>query len=295
MTQGEARSGFGKTDALLFLMALIWGVNFSVIKYGTQVFSPLAFAGLRVGIAATVLLLVATLRSRKFPAPREILALIGLGVIGNGLYQLLFIEGISRTSVGNAALIVAAAPAFIAVASRLGGVEQVRRKTLAGVALSVSGVALVLLGSTRADAGHATLAGTMLVFGGVLCWTAFTVLLQPYAQRLDPIHLSAFTMLGGSLPMLVATPRALAATRWGDVSLSAWAAVFYASVISMVVAYLFWYRGLRVLGPTRTAVYGNLQPVIAIAVAWIFLHETPTAWQGIGTATIMTGLFLTRT
>lgn len=295
MTQGQTRSGFGKTDALLFLMALIWGVNFSVVKYGTQVFSPLAFAGLRVGIAATVLLSIAALRSRKFPAPREVLALVALGVIGNGLYQLLFIEGISRTRVGNAALIVAAAPAFIAVASRLGGVEQVRRKTLAGVALSVSGVALVLLGSTRADTGQATLAGTTLVFGGVLCWTAFTVLLQPYAQRLDPIHLSAFTMLGGSLPMLVATPRALAATLWGDVTAPAWAAVFYASVISMVVAYLFWYRGLRVLGPTRTAVYGNLQPVIAIAVAWIFLHETPTAWQGIGTATIMTGLFLTRT
>jgi drug/metabolite transporter (DMT)-like permease len=63
----------------------------------------------------------------------------------------------------------------------------------------------------------------------------------------------------------------------------------------MGVAYLFWYRGLRVLGPTRTAVYSNLQPVIAIIVAWVFLHEAPTIWQGVGTGTIMTGLFLTRT
>ena len=46
------------------------------------------------------------------------------------------------------------------------------------------------------------------------------------------------------------------------------------------IAYLFWYRGLRVLGPTRTAVYGNLQPVIAIIVAWLFLKEAPTLVAG---------------
>jgi len=294
MTDGKAFFGFGKTDALLFLMALIWGVNFSVVKYATEVFSPLAFTGLRVGVAAGVLLLIASLRSQQWPSVRDMFVLVALGILGNGVYQLLFIEGISRTRVANAALMVAAAPAFIAVASRVGGIERVRRRTLAGVALSVSGVALVVLGTTRGSAGMATIAGTALVLLGVLCWTAFTVLLQPYARRLDPVHLSALTMLGGLLPMLVATPRALMATDWKAVSLPAWGAVFYASVVSMVIAYLFWYRGLRVLGPTRTAVYGNLQPVIAIAVAWIFLHESPTVWQGIGTGTIMTGLFLTR-
>jgi drug/metabolite transporter (DMT)-like permease len=51
---------------------------------------------------------------------------------------------------------------------------------------------------------------------------------------------------------------------------------------------------MRVLGPTRTAMYANLQPAIAILVAWVFLREMPTVWQGIGTVTIMGGLFLTR-
>ena len=81
----------------------------------------------------------------------------------------------------------------------------------------------------------------------------------------------------------------------GEHGPAVWVSVFYASVISMVVAYLFWNRGLRVLGPTRTAVYSNLQPAIAIIVAWIFLNESPTLWQGVGTGTIMTGIFLTRT
>ena len=216
-------------------------------------------------------------------------------MLGNGFYQLLFVEGVSRTKVGNAALIVAAAPALIAIASRVGGVERVSKRVNAGIALSLGGVVLVVLGSAHSNNGGGTFLGTVLVFCGTLCWTAFTVLLQPFARRIDPVQLSAFTMVGGTLPLVFATPRALIATDWSKVGFAAWGAVFYASVISMGLAYIFWYRGLRVLGPTRTAVYSNLQPVIAIAVAWMFLHEAPTIWQGIGTATIMSGLYLTRT
>jgi drug/metabolite transporter (DMT)-like permease len=293
--ESQTHAGFGKTDALLLLMALIWGVNFSVVKFATEVMSPLAFTGLRVMLAAVVLLSLVFVRGGTFPTRREILTLMTLGMLGNGLYQILFVEGVARTKVGNAALIVAAAPAFIAIMRRAGGIERVGRRVLLGIALSLGGVIIVVLGSAHASNGNVTLLGTLLVFLGTLCWTTFTVLLQPYARRLDPIQLSAFTMLGGSLPLLIATPRALIATDWSRLGIQGWGAVFYASVISMGVAYLFWYRGLRVLGPTRTAVYSNLQPVIAILVAWVFLHEAPTVWQGVGTATIMTGLFLTRT
>jgi len=294
MTDSHPQTRFGKTDALLLLMALIWAVNFSVIKFATGVFSPLAFTGLRVALAAAVLLLITAIQRKKWPQRRDILVLIALGVIGNGIYQLLFIEGLSRTKVANAALMIAAAPAFIMIASRIRGLEQLKWRTIAGVGVSISGVALVILGSTRTESPSGTTLGTLLVFSGVFCWAIFTVFLQPYAKRVDPVQISALTMLGGTLPMMIATPRALLATNWGAIGPGAWGALFYASIVSMVIAYLFWYRGLRVLGPTRTAVYGNLQPAIAIAVAWIFLHEAPTMWQGIGTGTIMTGLFLTR-
>ncbi len=295
MTSQTNAAGFGKTDALLLLMAVIWGVNFSIVKFGTEVMSPMAFTGLRVMLAAVVLLSFAFARKAKLPTRTEILALMALGVIGNGFYQILFVQGISRTKVANAALVVAATPALIAIVSRVRGTDRVNRRVLGGIALSLGGVALVILGSAQAGHGEASLYGTMLVFCGTICWTAFTLMLQPFARRLDPVHLSAFTMLGGSIPMLLFATPALAATDWSRMGWPAWTAVFYASVISMGVAYLFWYRGLRVLGPTRTAVYANLQPVIAITVAWIFLHDAPTVWQGVGTATIMTGLFLTRT
>ena len=295
MPESQTFAGFGKTDGLLFLMALIWGVNFSVVKYATELMQPLAFTGLRVMLAAVVLLAFALARRHKFPSRRDILMLMMLGMLGNGIYQIFFVEGISRTRVGNAALVVAATPALIAISSRIRGVDRVNRKVLGGIALSLLGVAIVVLGSAQSARGTPTFLGTMLVFCGTLCWTAFTVMLQPFARRLDPIHLSAFTMLGGTIPLFIGTSASILSTDWTQFGWAAWGAVLYASVLSMGVAYLFWYRGLRVLGPTRTAVYSNLQPVIAILVAWIFLSETPTMWQGVGAGTIITGLFLTRT
>ena len=289
-----AHPAFGLTDVLLFMMAVIWGINFVVVKYATHVFNPVAFTGLRVGTAAIFLLTVAFARGDLVLPRRDVIGLLLIGMIGNGLYQLFFVHGVARTRAGNAALIVAAAPAFIALFARVRGLERVRRLTLVGIALSVLGVGLVIAGSARPSNGEVTLLGSMLVFCGVMCWSVYTILLQPYTKRIDVARLSAITMVGGAVPLLIASTPALIATDWSVVGPSGWLALFYSSVISMGVAYYFWYRGLRVLGPTRTAVYANLQPIIALAVAWAFLGEIPTIFQGVGAATIVAGVFLTR-
>ena len=296
MADSGARPSFGVTDILLFMMAVIWGINFVVVKYATQVFNPVAFTGLRVGTAALFLLLVALARGRLALPRRDVIGLLMAGVIGNGLYQLFFVHGVARTRAGNAALIVAAAPAFIALFARLRGLERVKRMTLIGIALSMLGVGLVIAGSAKPTNGQTTtLLGSLLVFVGVLCWSVYTIMLQPYTKRIDVFRLSAITMVGGAVPLLIASMPALVDTNWSAVGPGGWWALFYSSVISMGVAYFFWYRGLRVLGPTRTAVYANLQPIIALAVAWAFLGEIPTAFQGVGAATIVAGVFLTRT
>jgi drug/metabolite transporter (DMT)-like permease len=276
-------------------MAVIWGVNFVVVKYATQVFNPVAFTGLRVGAAALFLLSVAFARGWISLPRRDVIGLLLLGVIGNGLYQLFFVHGVARTRAGNAALIVGAAPAIIALFARLRGLERLRRMTFIGIALSVIGVGLVIAGSASPTNGQTTLLGSVLVFGGVLCWTVYTILLQPYTKRIDVFRLSAITMVGGAVPLLIASTPALIATNWSAVGRGGWFALFYSSVISMGVAYFFWYRGLRVLGPTRTAVYSNLQPIIALLVAWAFIGEIPTIFQGVGAVTIIAGVFLTRT
>jgi len=294
MSETEAKKNFTLTDVLLLLMATIWAINFSVVKFGTRSIEPLAFTGLRVGLAAALLIVIALFRSPKWPKWRDTLILLGLGALGNGLYQLFFIEGVSRTRAGNAALIVAAAPAFIAIASRMRGIERASVKIVTGLTLSFVGVGFVVLGSAKSAHGETTLLGSLLVFCGVLCWTAYTVLLQPFTKRMDHIVLSAVAMTGGLIPLIFTTPFSIIRSNWSAVPASAWMALIYSSLVSMVIGYLFWYHGLRTRGPTRTAAYSNLQPMIALAVAWIFLAEIPTPWQIVGVVTIMAGVLLTR-
>ena len=91
-----AHHSFGLTDLLLLTMAVIWGVNFVVVKYATHIFNPVAFTGLRVGTAATFLVAFAYARGGFTLSRHDVLRLLFLGVIGNGLYQLFFVHGVPR-------------------------------------------------------------------------------------------------------------------------------------------------------------------------------------------------------
>lgn len=289
--EGEAR---WVTDLLLLLMATIWGINFSVLKYGTQFVAPLAFNGARIPIAAAAQLgIAAAMRLERVPR-REKWQLIFLGMLGNGVYQVLFILGVVRSRVATAALIIAATPAFIAILGRLLGTERLTRRQWMGIALQIAGCSSVVLGSTRGGAGADSALGVILLLGAGLSWAVYSVALRRVAAQVHTLQLGGYTMLGGAMvTVLVALP-AMMATSWLTLPAGAYGAILYSALIAMVFAYLFWYRGLRILGPTRTAVYSNLQPLIAALVAYLVFREAPTLPQYAGGALVVSGLLLTR-
>jgi drug/metabolite transporter (DMT)-like permease len=288
------RPGVWLTELSLVAMALIWGVNYSVVKFGASLVDPLAYNGVRVALAAALLLLIVVIEREPLPPMRTVATLLALGVLGNGVYQFLFIEGIARTRASDAALVVAATPAFVALIGRARGVERITSRDVLGIVLSVAGIALVVLGTTRMTDGSASLIGDLLVLAGSLAWAMFTVLLKPHTENLSGMQVSAFTMMGGALVLVAVATPSISSADWGAFPAMGWAAFAYSTVFALVIAYYFWYRGVRVIGPTRTAVFSNLQPVIAMLMAWAILHETPTAWQTVGAVSIMTGLLLTR-
>jgi drug/metabolite transporter (DMT)-like permease len=296
MTSQPARPSVLLAEVAVTMMALVWGVNYSVIKYGTGVIPPLAYNSLRVTIGAVALFSIALIWGGKAPSLRDSLTILALGALGNGVYQVFFAEGISRTRAGEAALVVAASPALMALIGRLRGVERVTTRSIAGIAMSISGVGLVVLG--RAASGSAeqggSLFGDLLVLCGSVCWAAYTILLIPYTKRLNGWYILALSMTGGSVVLLLAGGRSLLNLDWAGVPMAAWLAILYGSFGALVFAYMLWYRGVKVLGPTRTALFGNMQTLIALLVAWAMLHERPTAWQIVGAVTILSGAFLTR-
>lgn len=283
------------TDALLVLMATIWAVNYTVAKYGTRSVPPLAYNAVRILMAAVALLAIRRVRAHERLSRRDLLALLALGVLGNGLYQLCFIEGLARSRAGTVALMLAASPAFVAIVGRISRVEHVGTRGWSGIALQLAGIGCVIFGSVARPAGDDSVLGSALIVAGALCWAFFAIFIKPYTERLSGIDVGAYSLAGGALFVTLIGLPSIIATDWRTVSLPVWGAIVYSGLGALVVGNLIWYHGVSRIGPTRVSMFSNLQPLVALAVAWVALGEVPTVWQGLGAGSIMTGLIITRT
>lgn len=290
----RAPHGFTATDAMLLGMAAIWGINFSVMKYGVTALTPAGFNALRVSLAAVALTAIAFAPGTRRPTSADARRLMALGLLGHAAYQLLFSNGLDHSRAGTAAVVISASPAFIAILGRILGVERATPRAAAGIGLSIVGVACVVLGATSASTGDDSLLGVALILTGSLCWAFYTFGLRPITHRVDGIQIAAYTLFGGLLPLVIAGLPSLLTMDLAAVPPRAWGAVAYSGLGAYVLAYVFWYRGVQTLGPTRTSMYANLQPIIALAFAWVALHEHPTGWQFAGATFVIAGLFLAR-
>jgi drug/metabolite transporter (DMT)-like permease len=283
------------TELGLLLMALIWGLNFAVLKYGTTVLEPIAYNAIRMSVG-TVALITLGYFMAPLPSRRDIGRLMLLGVLGHGVYQGLFINGLALTRAGTAALVVAASPAVIAIVGQAYGVERIERRAVLGIGLSFVGIAIVVLGSSQgATEGGSQVLGDLLILVSVVAWAFYTTFMRDYTKRIEGVQIAGWTLLGGTLPVLLVASPALTRTNWHAITPLTWGAVVYSGVGAIGVAYLFWYRGVRVIGSTRTAMFAQLQPMIALLAAWPLLGERPTVWQVAGSVAVMGGLLLTRT
>jgi len=291
-----ARPGVWLAEVALVLMALIWGINFSVIKYGTTIMPALGYNAVRTMLASFSLLLIAVIWGGSAPSRKDLAMLLALGALGNGVYQTLFIEGIARTRAGEAALVVGASPALMAIFARMRGIERVDKRRGLGIALSMFGVGLVVLGraASGVTSSGGSLFGDLLVLCGAVCWAVYTVLLIPFTKRVSGFWVIALNLIGGAAVLAIVGARGILGVNWLALPGVAYAAILYSGLGGLVVAYMFWLYGIRKLGPTRTALYGNLQPLIALVFAWLTLGEIPTAWQALGAGTIVGGVLLTR-
>ena len=164
-----------------------------------------------------------------------------------------------------------------------------------GVLATLSGMGLVVLGGgLEMGLRSATLRGDLLMIGAAATWSVYTVGSRRLIDRYGSLPVTAWTLWIGSAGLVLMGIPALLETPLRQVSAFTWGGVAYSGVLAIGLAYLLWYRGVQRIGNSRTAVYSNLTPVVAMFVAWVWLGETPLNLQLLGAAVVLLGLALAR-
>jgi drug/metabolite transporter (DMT)-like permease len=287
-----------RLDLLLLSMVTIWGANFSLVKVALRDFPELAFNAFRLVIASAIFLTALWWQDRSRPAaPRPPLTrddwqrLIFLGLIGHLLYQFLFLGGIKRTSVANGSLIMGTTPVVVALLTAMVGHERIAPPRWIGAAISFLGLYIVVGHNVDWSAGHL---GDLLVFASTLCWATYSVVSVPLLKRHSPLVVTGYSLsMGAAAYVMVAAPT-LVAVDWGAISGQSWALMVVSAVFALAFAYLIWYTSVQRAGSTRTAAWSNMTPVMAMAIAALWLGEALALRQVVGAAVIFAGLFITR-
>lgn len=294
----EGRTGGEDTRAEvgLYLLILIWGVNFPAIKAGLAEIPPFAFNALRFPLAS--LLLYLFLRRDgplALPERADRGKVIALSVLAHVIYQIFFITGMERTTAGNASLLLAGTPMITALLSAFAGHERVGLRRWVGVLAAVAGMAIVVLaGPAAVRFGGASVAGDLIMIGASFAWSVYTVSARNLVGKYGALRITAWTQWLGTIGLIVIGLPSLGTLDWSAVSAGAWLSVLYAGCLGIGTAYMLWNYGVRHLGNTRTASQMNLVPVVALGVAWLWLGEVPTIGQLVGAVVIIGGVSLTR-
>jgi drug/metabolite transporter (DMT)-like permease len=301
-----------RLDALLLLMTLCWGTNYSIAKAAFHEIDPQAFNAARMILASAVFMVV-IVGIRRWPVrepepaddsiasifhtPHPItstdwLSLVGLGVVGHFLYQYFFIGGLARTSVANSSLMLAATPVVIALLAAVLGQDRVSGLHWVGAVLSMLGIYIVV--GRGVSVGGDELTGDLMMFAAVCCWAVYTLVARRLMTRHSPVGVTGISMAVGTalyVPVMWANLRAVS---WGALSIATVGAIVYSALFALCIAYTIWYAAVRQIGSARTSAYSNFVPLVAMVTAIVFLGEPLSASKIVGAGAVLVGVALTR-
>ncbi len=295
-THKAREHGLGWADAAILLTVIIWGVNMVVVKATLRQIPPLAFTALRFIIASVIetILLHALGENLKMPW-RDMRRMLALALFGVVAYQGLFILGIARTTAGNASVLLATIPVFVALYNGVIRRQRLGANVWLGIGMTFAGILALTLGRGQAlQAEWDTVLGDLLIIIGAVGWTIYTIGAQSLMRTYSPLKLTTLSMLlAAPLLMLLALPEFLK-TDWASVSPTAWGGLAYSGVFGIALAYLLWNTSVKHLGDTRTSVYSNLTPIISLVTAWFVLSERLNLLQLAGALMVIIGVSLAR-
>lgn len=268
------------------------GTAIAVTRLAVAEVPPLTLAMLRysVGFACLLPFAWAYLAARPRLAGKDLLAMAALGIGQFGVLIALLNWGLQRMAAAPAALVFSLFPLLTLCLAAAMGRERIAGRLLAGVLLSITGVAVSLLpklGAPQAGDWWGELAVLGAACTGALC----SVLYRPYLQRYPTVPVSAFAMLASVLFLALAALPEAWPQRLAGFSAQAWAATVFIGV-SSAVGYYWWLYALKHESPTRVTVFLSLNPVAAALLGWAVLGEPLQPALAVAMVLIAAGLWL---
>lgn len=289
----------GKTllaECMLLLVTVMWGMNPPVIKLGLEHISPLPYNVARMVVGSIVALLVLWLSgSYRRPTRGDVWQFVRASVFGFLIFQLLFTEGINRTTSGNAAFMSCLLPLFVLLLNWFYGFDTIHRAGLIGIACSIAGVILIVLGAGRewSLAGR-HLIGALLVLGSQAGYAYYTVFSRELLDRYSTYQVTASLMLITTVLMVAIAFPAMRGVAWLELPPQAWGSVAFSAVFGLCLGNFLWIWGAGEIGTARASTFNNLTPVFAVVTAYFLLGETFGILQAAGAVFVFGGVYVSR-
>ena len=283
----------------LTLVALIWGGTFIAGRIVAQVLPPMTAATARFAIAVVMLLAIVRIAEGGLPRLNrtQIAMTAALGFFGIFLYNLCFFVALSHMPAGRTALFVALNPIVTALLAALLLRERLGPRKWIGIGIAFIGAAVVitrgeLLGAVH-DISQSIGKGELTMFIGISGWAAYTLIGRFALKGLTPIAATTYAALWGLLFLIVGASTEFSALDLSHVSWQVIASIVYLGVAGTVIGFIWYYEGVKAIGPSRTSVFNNLVPVCGIVLASILLGEPVLVSMVIGGALAIVGVTLT--
>ncbi|MBW1777118.1 MAG: DMT family transporter [Deltaproteobacteria bacterium] len=279
----------------LLFMALFWGGTFIAGRILAAEVGPFCGAFLRFFVASVLLtiLLFRLERPLSFPGKKHLFPLFVMGMTGVFLYNVFFLKGLKLIEAGRASIIIANNPIFIALMSAVIFRERLNVLKIAGILVSVSGAVIVITrGRILEGLGGGFGWGEIYIFGCVASWVTYSLLGKAVMAALSPLAAVTYSALAGALCLF---PPAIQEGLFDGqpYSFQAWVSIFYLGVFGTVLGFLWYYEGIRRIGPVRAGLFINFVPISAVVLSFFILGEPLTLSLLIGAVLVSSGVYLT--
>ena len=280
--------------ALLFTN-LFFAINLSAVKHLTnfQLAKPFGINVIRVGVSMILFWILFLAKPVNIRIARKDLGRFVLcAITGVVINQTLFIKGLSLTYSIHASLLMLTTPILIVFIAAWILRERISFIKLSGLALGITGAAVLVIGKENSGTGNSIVLGDILIIINAISYTFYFVLVKPLMLKYDPVVIIRWIFSFGFLLILP-----LGWIEFTQIQWQQFTGVDYTIMALIVIggtffAYLFNVYGIKILGASVAGFYIYTQPFFAAIIAMLFLKEELSMYKIVAAGLIFAGVFL---